>query len=78
KAMYQPLKVDFYDRKGDLLKTLTYHSYKQYLDKYWRPGRMEMENHVTKKSTTLIWENYAFGNGFTDRDFDQNSLKLAH
>jgi hypothetical protein len=39
---------------------------------------MEMENHITKKSTTLIWENYVFGNGFTDRDFDQNSLKLAH
>jgi outer membrane lipoprotein-sorting protein len=78
KAMYQPLKVDFYDRKGDLLKTLTFHGYKQYLNQYWRPERMEMENHITKKSTTLIWENYVFGNGFTDRDFDQNSLKLAH
>ena len=77
KEMYQPLKVDFYDRKGDLLKTLTYHGYKKYLDKYWRPDRMEMVNHITKKSTTLRWENYAFDNGFTDRDFDQNSLKRA-
>ncbi len=77
KAMYQPLKVDFYDRKGDLLKTLTYHGYKQYLDKYWRPERMEMVNHITKKSTTLLWLNYAFDNGFTDRDFDKNSLKRA-
>lgn len=77
KEMYQPLKVDFYDRKGDLLKTLTYHGYKQYLDKFWRPDRMEMVNHITKKSTTLLWENYEFDNGFTDRDFDQNSLKRA-
>ncbi len=77
KEMYQPLKVDFYDRKGDLLKTLTYHGYKQYLDKFWRPDRMEMVNHITKKSTTLLWENYKFDNGFTDRDFDQNSLKRA-
>lgn len=77
KEMYQPLKVDFYDRKGDLLKTLTYHGYKQYLNKFWRPDRMEMVNHITKKSTTLTWENYAFDNGFTDRDFDKNSLKRA-
>ncbi|WP_455221102.1 outer membrane lipoprotein-sorting protein [Kaarinaea lacus] len=77
KEMYQPLKIDFYDRKGDLLKTLTYHGYKQYLGKYWRPDRMEMVNHITKKSTTLLWENYSFDNGFTDRDFDKNSLKRA-
>jgi len=77
KEMYQPLKIDFYDRKGSLLKTLTFHDYKQYMDKYWRPGRMEMVNHITKKSTSLLWKNYQFGNGFTDRDFDQNSLKRA-
>jgi outer membrane lipoprotein-sorting protein len=77
KQMYHPWKIDFYDRKGDLLKTLTYHDYKQYLDKFWRPGRMEMINHITKKSTTLLWKNYQFNNGFDDRDFDQNSLKRA-
>jgi len=77
KEKYQPLKVDFYDRKGELLKTLTYHGYKQYLNKYWRPDRMEMVNHITGKSTTLLWENYSFDNGLTDRDFDQNSLKRA-
>ena len=77
KQMYQPLKIDFYDRKGDLLKTLTQHEYKQYLDKYWRPSRMEMVNHITKKSTTLLWKNFQFNNGFNDRDFDKNSLKRA-
>ena len=77
KGMYQPWKIDFYDRKGTLLKTLTYHDFKQYLNQYWRPDRMEMVNHVTKKSTTLSWSNYQFGNGFTDRDFDRNSLKRA-
>lgn len=77
KMMYQPHKIDFYDRKGDLLKTLTYHDYHQYLNQYWRPGRMEMVNHQTKKSTTLYWRNYQFKNGFTDRDFDQNALKRA-
>jgi len=74
---YSPLKIDFYDRKNALLKTLTYHGYKQYMDKFWRPDRMEMVNHVTGKGTTLIWADYKFANGLTDRDFNKNSLKRA-
>lgn len=77
KDIYHPLKVEFYDRKNDLLKTLTYHEYTKYLEQYWRPARMEMINHQTGKSTTLTWEGYKFKNGFTERDFDKNSLKRA-
>lgn len=77
KQMYQPLKVEYYDRKDSLLKTLTLHEYQQYLNKYWRPGRMEMINHQNGKSTTLLWKDYQFQNGFSDRDFDRNSLKSA-
>ena len=77
KQMYQPLKVEFYDRKGELLKTLTYHDYKQYLNQYWRPDRMEMVNHQTGKSTSLIWSEYQHKIGLTDRDFDKKSLKRA-
>ena len=76
-AEYIPLKIDFYDRKDALLKTLTYHDYNQYLDAYWRAGRFEMVNHQTGKSTTLRFENYAFQNGLTDRDFEQASLRKA-
>ena len=77
KEMYQPLKIDFYDRKNTLLKTLTYHNYKQYKGKFWRPGRMEMVNHQTGKSTTLNWTQYKFDNNFTTRDFNESSLKRA-
>ena len=38
---------------------------------------MDMVNHQTGKTTTLEWTGYAFGNGFTDRDFDRNSLAQA-
>ncbi len=76
-AEYRLQKIDFYDRKDDLLKTLTYHDYQQYLDQYWRADRMEMVNHQTGKSTTLLWSNYTFQVGLTDRDFDKNSLKRA-
>ena len=77
KNMYQPLKIEFYDRKKRLLKTLTQHDYKQYLNKFWRPSRLEMVNHQTGKSTTLLWTSYKFKNGFKNRDFDRNSLKRA-
>jgi len=73
--MYVPLKIDFYDRKKELLKTLTPSGYKKYLDKYYRASTMTMVNHISNKSTTLQWTNYKFDNGLTDRDFDRNSLK---
>lgn len=75
KVMYQPLKTVYYDRKDALLKTLTFHDYNQYLGQYWRPARQEMVNHQSGKSTTLLWSNYQFKTGLTERDFDRNSLK---
>jgi hypothetical protein len=36
-----------------------------------------MVNHQTGKSTTLLFKNYKFRNGFKDRDFDQNALQSA-
>ena len=77
KEMYRPVKIEYYDRKNALLKTLTSTGYQQYLDKYWRPSTMLMVNHINGKSTELTWANYKFGNGLSDRDFDKNSLKRA-
>ena len=70
----QPLKVEFHDRKDALLKTLAFEDYQQYLGRYWRAARMTMVNHQSGKSTELTWRGYAFGNGYTARDFDQNSV----
>ncbi len=72
---YKLRKVDFYDRKNQLLKTLTASDYRQYLDHYWRPGRMEMINHQNGKSTILEWKNYRFRTGLTEKDFRSQALK---
>lgn len=77
KAMYQPLKVDYYDRKDSLLKTQTFSDYQLYLDKYWRPDSMEMINHQTGKSTVLLMKNFTFGNGLKARDFNKKALENA-
>jgi outer membrane lipoprotein-sorting protein len=77
-VMMQPVKVEYYDRKNALLKTLTASDFAQYLDnRFWRPGTMSMVNHQTGKSTKLTWADYRFGTGLADRDFDRNSLKRA-
>jgi outer membrane lipoprotein-sorting protein len=77
KAEYRPEKIEFYDRKNSLLKTLDYSGYNQYLNQYWRASSMSMENHQTGKSTLLTWSNYAFKTGLDDGDFNRNSLKRA-
>lgn len=74
-AEYRLQKIDFYDRKNKLLKTLTHKNYKQYLEKYWRSEEMLMINHQTGKNTRLIWKNYKFRNGLKDSDFNKNALK---
>jgi len=75
KAEYRLQKVEFYDRKKSLLKTLTVSGYQQYLETYWRADSMHMINHQTGKSTTLLWKNYHFRTGLTDTDFNATSLK---
>ncbi|MCK5812617.1 MAG: outer membrane lipoprotein-sorting protein, partial [Cocleimonas sp.] len=71
---YRPVKVEFYDRKGSKMKTLTSSGYQQYLGKYWRPSIMNMQNHLTGKSTVLRWTNYKFRTGLSKRDFNKNAL----
>lgn len=76
-AIWRPVKLEFYDRKDSLLKTLVMRGYNVYQDRFWRPDEMHMENHQNGKNTTLIWKNYRFGNGLSDRDFDHASLQRA-
>lgn len=72
---YIPLKLAFFDRKSELLKTLVFRGYKQYQGKFWRADEQEMINHQTGKKTKLIWSDRAFNNGFDSNDFIQNALK---
>ncbi|MFT6333463.1 MAG: hypothetical protein ACI86M_003713 [Saprospiraceae bacterium] len=70
-------KVDFYDRKNKLLKTLIYGGYKQFKSKHWRAGSMIMTNHLTNKETELNFNNYDFDINLTNQDFSQSALKRA-
>ncbi len=74
---YRILRVDYYDRKKSLLKTLKLNKYRQYLGKHWRALKMQMKNHQTGKSTTLTFSGYKFKTGMVEGDFTPAKLKRA-
>ena len=77
KSEYRVLKVEYFNRKKSHLKTLTSTGYQKYLDKHWRATEMFMINLQNGKNTKLVWSNYKFQTGLTDKDFNKNSLKRA-
>lgn len=76
-ARYIPLRIEYYDRKNDLLKTLNYSGYQQFKDKFWRADKMEMQNHQNGKSTTIAFSAYQFQVGVKEDYFDPQRLESA-
>ena len=74
---FRPQQIDFYDRRGAHLKTLTHSGYQQYLGKFWRPDVMRVVNHQNGKSTDLIYKDYAFRTGVKESDMSKAKLKNA-
>jgi len=74
KKLYQPRKIEYYDQKNTLVKTLTFTEYKQLGDKFWRAQLMTMVSHLTKKSTLLEWKNDQFNVGLDSQSFNENAL----
>ncbi len=73
--IFQVRKIDFYDRKNSLLKTLELKDYREYEGGVWRAQTFEMTNHQTGKSTTLTYGEYKFKTGLKDKDFVKGVLK---
>lgn len=72
---YRFEKMEFFDRKGALLKTLTYHDYETFLGKHQRASRFYMVNHQTGKETELFFKDYKFKTGLAEEDFNQTTLQ---
>jgi glycosyltransferase involved in cell wall biosynthesis len=69
-----PLRVDYYDRKGALLKTSMFKGFKKYKGK-WRADRVEVVNRQTGKKTNVIFKARTLGGTFSDQQFVPGSLK---
>jgi hypothetical protein len=66
---YRPLKIDYYDRKDALLKTLTYERYQPY-GAFWRARAQLMVNHQTGKRTRVEFGEFRLGAGLTPAQFE--------
>ncbi|MCK7596926.1 outer membrane lipoprotein-sorting protein [Microbulbifer sp. CAU 1566] len=71
----QMVKVEFYDRRDTLLKTLEMEDYREHEGKFWRAHRLTMVNHLTGRSTDLVYSDYRFDTEFSDRDFEKSVLR---
>jgi outer membrane lipoprotein-sorting protein len=74
-ANYTVLKVEYYDTKDVLLKTLSLGNFRKYLSSLWRAQEMVMVNHQNGDTTRLTWTNYRFKSGLAANDFSMSALK---
>ncbi len=73
-----PIKMEYYDRKGELLKVASFTAFKSYKvgnKNLWRAGQIHMKNVQTKKESTMQWKQRKLGQGHSERDFKKTSLK---
>jgi len=71
---FQIRKVEFYDRRGDLLKVLELKDYRLYENGVWRAHLLSMSNVQTNKDTDLVYDDFKFGSGLTEDDFVKGRL----
>jgi len=71
--VFQTRKVEFYDRRGELLKTLTLDDYREY-DGIWRSHKFTMVNRQTNKETELVYGDFQFKTGLDAGDFERGIL----
>lgn len=72
--IFQARKLEFYDRRGALLKSLTLSDYREY-DGVWRAHKLTMVNHQTNKETDLIYSDFSFKTGLDEGDFVRGVLQ---
>lgn len=72
------LKVDYFNRRGDLLKTATFSDFKEYKignKKMFRANKIFMDNKLTRKQSELLWLSRNIGAPVKDSDFMAQGLK---
>lgn len=70
KENYLALATEFYDKKGDLLKTLNTHDWTLYNERFWRPSRSSMVNHQTNRSSDMLLNEVELQIGLKKSDFE--------
>ena len=77
KKYNNPFKVEYYDRKNELLKTAVFSEYREYKvggKSLWRANKIHMVNIQTGKKSTITWSNRKLGVEFDGDEFEKDSL----
>lgn len=76
--LLNPVKIEYYDRKSELLKVAEFSNWKGYTvggKKMWRSNKIHMKNVQTKKESIFEWKERKIGVKHKTREFNKNSLK---
>jgi len=75
---HSPVKVEYYDRKKELLKIAqmtNFNSFNVNGKNFWRSGKIHMKNVQTRKESIFEWVKRKLGVKLKSADFDKQSLK---
>lgn len=78
KKFHAPVKIEYFDRKGELLKVGEFSGFKTFKVKgkeLYRSSTIHMKNLQTKKQSILNWQKRKLGVSYKERDFSKNRLK---
>jgi outer membrane lipoprotein-sorting protein len=73
-----PVKVEYYDRKSELLKVAVFSNFKGFkagTKSLWRSNKIHMKNVQTKKESIFEWKERSLGVKHKDRDFNKTALQ---
>lgn len=68
-------QVQYFDRRDSHLKTMTLENYEKYLENYWQANKVFMVNHLTGKSTDMLWSDLEFKTDLDESNFTKTALK---
>lgn len=78
KKYKNPMKVEYYDRKNQLLKVALFEGYQKHTvggKILYRPTLIKMDNVQNKKKSIFSWKDRKIGVLFSDNEFRKNNLK---
>lgn len=70
-------EIEYYDHKGQHVKTQEFRNYKQYLGQHWRGHDNTMYNHVTGRSTQLVIPEFVYRTDMRESDFKPDALRFV-
>ena len=74
KEKHIPLKIDFYDEDGELLKTLTIKGVEK-IGNYWVIVKQEMKNSQKDQKTVIVLTNVRVDKGLSESKFTQREME---